>query len=297
LEDEQRERARHHQHWDSRRERARYEAERAERQFQAVEPENRLVGRTLEAKWEEALRKQRKVDEEWRRFSETTPRQLSDEERERIIALSQNLEDLWNAAETTNGDRKEIIRCLVDRVVVHVNHSERVDVTIHWQEGFISQHELLRPVQSYQQLATANQLRLRVTELRQGGKSLKQIAQRLNQDGYSPPQRSSAFHREQVWKLLKQYGLTNTLDVVQLGSHEWKLPELAKQLRVSIKKLQSWARKGWVRARQTPTQRLWIAWANENEIERLRQLTARSKHGVCGHAADLTTPAPMPSHE
>jgi DNA invertase Pin-like site-specific DNA recombinase len=58
LEDEHRERARLHQHWEKQCERARFEAQRAERQFQAVEPDNRLVGRTLEAKWEEALRRQ-----------------------------------------------------------------------------------------------------------------------------------------------------------------------------------------------------------------------------------------------
>jgi DNA invertase Pin-like site-specific DNA recombinase len=293
LEDEHRERARLHQHWESQRERARYEAEHGERQFQAVEPENRLVGRTLEAKWEEALRKQRGLEDEWRRFSQATPRQLSDEERQRITMLSQNVKALWNAAGTTNADRKEIVRCLVDRVVVRVNHGEHVDVAIHWHEGFTSQHELLRPVRSYQQLAAVDQLRQRVTELRQAGNSARQIAQRLNHEGYSPPQRCNPFSKEQVWKLLKRSGLTKKLDAVQLSSDEWKLPNLAKHLGVPIKRMRYWAQNGWLHARRTPTQGLWIAWADADEIERLRRLTARSKHGVCGHPAELTTPKPM----
>jgi hypothetical protein len=294
LEDEQRERVRLHQHWENQRERARYEAQRTERQFQAVEPENRLVGRTLEAKWEEALRKQHELEEEWRRFVQATPRQLSDEERERITALSQNVKALWNAAGTTNADRKEIVRCLVDHVVVHASrNSERVDVTMHWQEGFTSQHELLRPVRSYQQLAAAGQLRQRVTELRQAGNTAQQIALQLSQEGYSPPRRDNPFSKEQVWLLLRRNGLTKTRDAVQLASHEWKLPKLAKHLNVSIKRLRHWAHKGWMHTRQTPTQGLWIAWADADEIERLRRLTARSKHGVCGHPVDLTTPKPM----
>ena len=57
VEDIDRERERLHRHWEQQLERARYEAERAERQYQAVEPENRLVARTLERRWEEALRR------------------------------------------------------------------------------------------------------------------------------------------------------------------------------------------------------------------------------------------------
>lgn len=294
LEDEYRERERLHQHWEKRRERARYEAQRAQRQFQAVEPENRLVGRTLEAQWEEALRKQHELEEEWRRFARGAPLQLSDEERHRIAALSQDIEALWGAANTTNADRKEIVRCLIDRVVVHVNrNSERVDVTIHWQEGFTSQHELMRPVRSYRQLAAADQLSQRVSELRHAGNTAKQIAEQLNREGYSPPQRCSPFRKEQVWRLLKGCGLTKDLDSVQLAAHEWRLPTLARHLGVPLTKMRTWAHKGWVHARQTPTQGLWIVWADPEEIERLRRLTVRSQHGVCGHPPEFTTPKPL----
>jgi DNA invertase Pin-like site-specific DNA recombinase len=295
LEDEHRERARLHQLWDNRRERARFEAERAERQFQAVEPENRLVARTLEVKWEEVLQKQQVLDEEWRRFVQTTPTHLTDEERQRITALSKSVKQLWNATATTSADRKEIVRCLVDRVVVNVTRtSERVDVTIHWQGGFISQHELLRPVRSYQDLSAGAQLCQRVRELHQDGQTAKQIAQRLNEEGYSPPRRCNPFRKEQVSQLLRRLGVTKRLDIVQLGPNEWKASVLARQLCVPIRRFRTWARHGWVHGRQSPTQGLWIVWADADEIERLRRLAARSKHGVCSHPAELTTPKPMP---
>lgn len=146
----------------------------------------------------------------------------------------QDLPALWNAEQTTNADRKEIIRCLVDRVVVRVSEiSERVDVTIHWHEGFTSQHELIRPVCSYRGMATADQLRRRVTELRQEGRTASQIAAILNRGGFSPPRRCNPFSKEQVWQLLARLGLTDKLDVVELGhmscdsrpwQRAWKFP-------------------------------------------------------------------------
>jgi hypothetical protein len=149
-------------------------------------------------------------------------------------------------------------------------------------------------VQTYQQLAGAEQLRQRITDLHQAGKSAQEVARCLNQEGYSPPQRYGPFRKEQVWQLLKRYRLTKQLDAVQLAAHECRLPALAKHLGVPIKRMQYWARKGWLHVRQTPNQGLWIAWADADEIERLRRLTARSKHGVCGHPTELTTPKRMP---
>ena len=71
---------------------------------------------------------------------------------------------------TTHQDRKEIIRHLVERVVVHVKKdSEYVDVTIHWHGGFTSQHEVVWSVQFYEQLRDFDKLMERIVELRDEG--------------------------------------------------------------------------------------------------------------------------------
>ena len=88
LEDVQRDRARLDKHWKQRLERARYEAEDAERRYRAVDPENRLVARSLEQRWEETLRAERQVRDDYDRFLRERPPQLSAEERARIAALS-----------------------------------------------------------------------------------------------------------------------------------------------------------------------------------------------------------------
>jgi hypothetical protein len=106
ISDIEEERKQLHRHWRQRLERARYDCERAERQYRAVEPENRLVARTLEHCWEEAIRKQHQLEEKYDRFLWKQPLALTGEELARIRALSRDIPALWNAAGTTAMDRK-----------------------------------------------------------------------------------------------------------------------------------------------------------------------------------------------
>jgi hypothetical protein len=181
-------------------ERAQYEADRAARQYHAVEPENRLVARQLESSWEEALRKQRELEEDLRRLEHAQPVELKSRELEMIKSLSTDLPALWNAAGTTAADRQTIIRHLVERVVVDIQgESERVDVEVHWSGGFVSQHELIRPVGSYRQLSGYHELMARVEDLRNAGRTSTQIADQLNDEAFHPPlaAHSSAKERKQ----------------------------------------------------------------------------------------------------
>src|SRR5438067_562628 len=159
------ERARLHRVRQQERERARYEVERARRQYDAVEPENRLVVRELERRWEEALKEQRRLEEEYARFCGSQPTGLSAAEREQIRSLARDLPALWRAAGTTAADRQRIVRLLVEEVVVAVQgDSERVDVTIRWVGGDSSRHGLVRPVRRYEQMADYGRLLSRIDE-------------------------------------------------------------------------------------------------------------------------------------
>ncbi len=170
IQDVHHERERLHRHWKQRLERATYESERAERQYQAVEPENRLVARSLERQWEEALRKQRDLAEESDRFLKEQPPQIREDQRARILALSNDLPALWNAPETTAADRKEIIRLVVERVVVHVRaDSEHAEAVISWRGGATTHHPIIRPVSRYESLESYDQLMNRIIAMRQEG--------------------------------------------------------------------------------------------------------------------------------
>jgi DNA invertase Pin-like site-specific DNA recombinase len=273
------ERARLHQDRRQGLERARYEAERASRQYDAVEPENRLVARELERRWEEALKERRRLEEEYARFSRDQPRGLSAGEREQIRAWARDLPALWHAATTTAADRQRIVRLLVQEVVVTVlGESERVAVTIHWAGGFRSDHELVRPVQRYRQMADFERLLGRIDELRAAGRTLPEVAEQLNREGFHPPKRSATFTGGILAGLLARRGRTGPRPRVVgepgvLGEHEWLLTDLARELAMPQATLHRWVRAGWVHARKLPTPGgQWVIWADADELDRMGRI-------------------------
>ena len=171
--------------WQKRMERATYEAERAGRHYRSVEPENRLVARQLAKDWEQKLSEEQRLKQEYQRFLLEKPRLLSASERESIRHLAADIPALWNAADTTNAQRKEIIRQVIERVVVEVEgDSERVGVRIEWAGGRRTTAVVIRPVSSFESLSYYPELCERVRELASGGLDSALIAQRLDAEGY-----------------------------------------------------------------------------------------------------------------
>jgi len=127
-------------------ERARYEAERAERQYRAVEPENRLVARGLETEWEKRLRDLAAAEAELQRRQQQRPRALSQEEKEKIRSLGSDLNTVWTAPTTTDRDRKELLRTLLEEVIVTVDRPERrAHLTLRWRGGTLTEVDLSLP--------------------------------------------------------------------------------------------------------------------------------------------------------
>ena len=127
-------------------ERARYQAERAERQYRAVEPENRLVARGLETEWEKRLRELALAETELERREQQRPRTLSQEEKKKIHSLGSDLHKVWMAPTTTDRDRKELLRALLEEVIVTVNQAERcAHLTLRWRGGALTEIDLSLP--------------------------------------------------------------------------------------------------------------------------------------------------------
>jgi DNA invertase Pin-like site-specific DNA recombinase len=283
IENVEQERKRMHEQWRQKLERVRYEASRAERQYHTVEPENRLVVRTLEARWEEALKKQRELEEEYHRFLAKLPATLSATDRERIQALSQNVPSLWHAADTTATDRKQILRCLVERVVVEVDHAtELTDVKIIWKGGLVTQHQVARPVGSYKQLKDYQRLTERLKELHRQGLHRGPIAAQLNAEGFVPPHRRGGFSELGVGALMRELALVGDYHRDDLlKKHEWRIPDLARRLGVIQQTIHYWIKQGWIHSRRTPTGKHLLVWADKDEVRRLKQM-AKLKNSRLG---------------
>ena len=232
IENVELDRKRLHDQWRQRLERVRQEVARAERQYQLTEPENRLVARTLEARWEEALKRQRAEEEEYDRFLAQQPATLSHAERTRIRTLSENVAQLWNAPGTSIMDRKQMVRCVVERVILVADRmTELNEVTIVWQGGMETKHQVARPVGSFEQLKDYRKLTERIRELHAAGFHHFQIADALNREGFTPPRRRGDFTKGCIGDLIRRLGLTGELFREDLlGPNEWWIPDLAREL-------------------------------------------------------------------
>jgi DNA invertase Pin-like site-specific DNA recombinase len=283
-------------HWKQRLERARFQAERARRQFDAAEPENRLVAREFERRWEEALREEQQLAEDYARSQRERTGTLTDEDRRRVRALASDIPALWESAGPA--DRQEIIRHLVERVEVDVaGHSEHVTVTVLWAGGGISVHRITKPVGSYEQLHDFQRLSARIRELKVAGKQSGEIATSLNAEGYRAARGDGRFTTDQVRQVVSRLGLgrprPGTPEAeARLRTCEVWMTELAYELGIPIPTLTAWCRKGWVHARKVPTpDPRWAVRVDRAEKDRLQRLQAARVSGIAPpYPVSLTTP-------
>src|SRR5262249_34629895 len=138
------------QQWKLRLERARYETQRAQRQYHICEPENRLVARNLEKNWEAKLRAAEKLEHEHEQWQRSHSIAITAADREEILALGENLPKIWYAETTTHVDRKRITRLLIKDVLLDKTREKgKVWIQINWQTGTISQHWVKPQVRRY----------------------------------------------------------------------------------------------------------------------------------------------------
>jgi DNA invertase Pin-like site-specific DNA recombinase/uncharacterized protein YndB with AHSA1/START domain len=125
----------HHRHVV---ERARYEAQRAERRYRAVDPANRLVARGLEAEWEHGLQTLKAAEAELERRGRQRPRTVTPQDRQAILALGADLPQVWSAATTTDRDRKELLRTLLEEVIIAIDRDDhQAHLTVRWRGGLL----------------------------------------------------------------------------------------------------------------------------------------------------------------
>ena len=122
-------------------EQARYTATKAERRYRAVDPENRLVARGLETEWNTTLQHLADAEAELGRRQHHRPVPLSDGQRAAIAALGEDLDQVWAAPSTTDKDRKQLLRTLLDEVhiTVHRDQSEpHAELVLRFKGGMIT---------------------------------------------------------------------------------------------------------------------------------------------------------------
>jgi DNA invertase Pin-like site-specific DNA recombinase len=134
------------QQWRLEVERTRYQATKAERRYLAVDPDNRLVARGLERDWEAKLAALAAAEAELASRERRRPRTLTAAERAAIGALGGDVARVWSAPTTTDRDRKELLRTLLEEVIVNVDRdAAQAHLTMRWRGGAISQLDVALP--------------------------------------------------------------------------------------------------------------------------------------------------------
>jgi DNA invertase Pin-like site-specific DNA recombinase len=169
--------------------RLRFQADLAQRQFNRVDPDNRLVAAELEQRWEEALRALKRAEESCtqQRQSTQTPASLPEELKEAFIAIGQKLPLVWHQGILTQQNKKALLRCLIDKVVIHRMAPDRVQARIVWQGGDTTTLEIPVSTNASARLSRAAEMEDIILELSRQGKSDQEIAQHLTALGHRSP--------------------------------------------------------------------------------------------------------------
>lgn len=138
------ERAKMSTHWDQCIERAEYEALLARQRYEQVDPANRLVAAELERRWNDAIEAVTRVRQQAAEQAGKLPRDLSEQDRDRVRTMAANLERIWTAPTTTVRDRKRLLRAAVERVVI-TSADETVRVQVEWKGGELTELSQKRP--------------------------------------------------------------------------------------------------------------------------------------------------------
>ncbi|HYX32196.1 MAG TPA: recombinase family protein [Oligoflexus sp.] len=193
------------QDWHQKLGRAQYEVDKASRHYHTVDPENRLVARELERRWEEKLIQQRKIKEDYERYESKSKAAFTEADRKSIRDLSANIPALWNDPGTSPQDRQQIVRILLKQVIARTEAgTEKLSVTLRWMGDVFTQHDIRRPVARYDQLKDYPLLLERIITLYDQGQTTSAIAAQLNKEGWHPPKHSAQFNQGIVAALLSR---------------------------------------------------------------------------------------------
>jgi DNA invertase Pin-like site-specific DNA recombinase len=177
-------------------ERLRYQAKLAERQFNQVDPDNRLVASELEKRWEHTLHELKQAEASFTTTYTQKPTELplSEEFKSLFMNIGQNLPTLWQQGEIiSQKQKKEFLRSLIDKIVTHRSTRDNVQTRIVWKGGATTTINIPVKVGSLSHLSFAQEMENKIIELSKAGKSDEEIAHILAESGFRSPMGQNIF--------------------------------------------------------------------------------------------------------
>jgi hypothetical protein len=209
LEQQAAEQFRLQRHWQEQVRRAEYEVQLARRQYNAVDPDNRLVAGELERQWEAKLQALHEVQEEYGRFQQRAPLPtLTEQQRRQFGEFSESLPALWEKLAVI--EQKELLRCLIERVILQRRSADQVEARIVWVSGHYTQLLIRPPIHREADVTGYDEMIKRIEELwRNGLDNDEAIAAQLSEEGFHSA-RSERVAARSVQKIRLRHGWHTT---------------------------------------------------------------------------------------
>lgn len=267
-------------------ERAQYEAHRAKRQYDLVDPENRLVASELEARWNSALQNVAEVKARLDTLPEAAP--ITIEQKQRLLELGADLPQLWNEAQTPIELKKQILRTVIEEIIVQsAPESAEYHLQIHWAGGVHTELVVPRNKSGYHARRADDKVIELVGELVKVCDD-KAIAGVLNRLGYRSGQGNS-------WSGVRvsQFRHTHGLSAVQKREDWLTLEKAARALEVSQTVVKTLIRKNILPAKQVVTFAPWVIEQKDIASPRVQAAARAAKRGcrippTVAHQTELT---------
>ncbi len=265
-------------------ERLRYQVALCERQFLRVDPDNRLVAAELEQRWEAALHELKRAEEVAAHHAQPPPAPLalSAELRAAFTAIGHQLPTIWDTDVLSQPQRKALLRCLIDKVVVQRVGRDQVHTRIVWQGGATTTLEVPVTVGAFRDLSTASAMTQEILALGATGATDDAIAQQLTQRGYRSPKSLQVLP-----STVKSVRLRHGIMQQRHQSHPRQLagyvtvPQLARTLQVSPHWLHDRLHNGRIQLPKDRTTGLYLFPDHPTTITQLQQLRAGTRDQVC----------------
>lgn len=183
LQEQQTERQRLERQWQEQLKRVRYEVHLAQRQYDAVDPDNRLVAAELERRWEEKLSQLRQTEEAHHHFQQTPlPEGVPPELRQQFREVSQHLPELWPSLQ--NAHKKQLLRSLISQVIIRRPAPDQIQVRIVWTSGFYTDETAWTPIRHQKDVSNYDQMVERIRQLWLERYKDEEIAAQLSAEGF-----------------------------------------------------------------------------------------------------------------
>src|SRR5438093_8772816 len=256
-------------HWQQRVERARYEVDLARRQYEAVDPANRLVVRELERRFENALQGLEDIELKTKTQMARMDRPLTQEEEQTLKSYAEQLPRLWHAPTTPAQERKRIVRCLIETVVVNApKDATKIQAEVHWIGGQATTIEVLRGRKGVNRYVADPEV-VELSRQMHAELSDAQMARNLNRKGLRTA-KGLVFTAYRVSNLRHSYGIeSGTAGQKQQSKDIHTADEAARLLGIHRSTVTRWVEVGLLRGSQMTPGAPWRVRVTEEDRRRL----------------------------